>query len=161
MTVRVADPEGRRWTVRRGVVRGRDGQGWRWRWRGPDPGWLEAFRLADLANLADIPVIGVVILVIVAVPLVVLALIFLPFVALGVLEAIVLALLFVGLAAAATLFGRPILIRAEREPDVMRVWAVRGWGESRRVRDRIVEALRAGTDPDVAAGAEPVASRGA
>ena len=137
-------------------MRGPGGRGWRWRWRGPKPDWLDSLHLLDIGDLGDVPGIGGCIVAVVAVPLLVLAVIFLPFIALGLLEALLLGVIALALAAAATLLGRPILIRAERTPDVMRVWAVRGWRESKRVRDRIVEALRAGTDPDIAAGVPSV-----
>lgn len=160
MTARVTGPDGQEWTVRRSLLKGPDGRGWRWRWRGPDPGWLEALRLADLADLADIPVIGVGILALIAIPIIAVVLVFLPFVALGLLEALVLGIVVAALVAMAVLFGRPVLVRAEREPDVMRVWAVVGWAESKRARDRIVAALRTGGDPDAAAGGPPIASHG-
>ena len=36
----------------------------------------------------------------------------------------------------------------------MVVWAVKGWAASRHVRDKVADALGAGADPVVAAGAE-------
>lgn len=128
-------------------MRGRDGRGWRWRWRGPkNPGLLKGVNFADLLDdLVVVLVAGVV---------VVLAVMFLPFIALGVLEALLLGLLFGAGVLAATLFGHPILIRAEAGDGEALVWAVRGWGQSRAARDRIAAALRAGTDPRPVAGAE-------
>ena len=150
--------DGQRWAIRRGVVRGRDSRGWRWRWRGPDPAWLEALRIADLADLAEIPVVGVVALAIVVPVVVAVVVAFLPFLALGLLEALVLAVLATALLAAATLFGRPIIVRAARDGATNRlamvVWAVTGWSASRRIRDQVTGALRVGADPIVAAGTE-------
>jgi hypothetical protein len=151
VTRNVEAPGGRRWTVRLSLLRGRDGRGRRWRWRGPDPGWLEALRLGELAGLAEIPVIGVVILVLVAIPVVAVLLAFLPFVVLGLVEVLLLAGLFVVGIAAATLLGRPILVRAEDAADPeggLYLWAVKGWSASRRVRDAVVEALRTGAEPE-------------
>lgn len=160
MTVRVKDPGGQQWAVRRGVVRGRDARGWRWKWRGPDPGWLEALRIGDLADLADVPIVGPIILVIVVPIVVVVLLVFLPFLALGLLEALVLGLLVLAFVAASTLFGRPILVRAERSVDGETrsdlVWAVKGWGASKRVRDAVVEALRTGFELTSVVGADGV-----
>ena len=160
MTAHVTGPDGGRWTVRRSLLEGRQGKGWRWRWRGPDPEWLEVLRIADLANLADIPIVGVVILILISIPIVAVILVFLPFVAVGLVEALVLGAVFTAVAASAVLLGRPVLIRAERDPDVVRLWAVRGWRASKQARDRVVAALRVGDDPDVAAGGPPVATHG-
>ena len=158
MTVRVQDPGGQQWSVRRGVVRGKDARGWRWKWRGPDPDWLEALRLGELGELADVPVLGPIVMVIVVPIFVVLLVVFLPFLALGLLEALILGLLALALIAASTLFGRPILVRAERtfdrETHSMLVWAVKGWGPSKRVRDAVVDALRTGFDPTMAVGGD-------
>lgn len=153
MTVRATEPNGHRWLIRRGVVRGPDGRGWRWRWRGPDPSWLEALRIAELAELADVPVVGVIALVIVAPVVIAVAVVFLPFVALAFVEALVLGVLVTVLVAAATLFGRPVVVRATRvgqpedEEQEMIVWAVKGWAASRRTRDAVADALRTGFEP--------------
>ena len=129
-------------------------------------------RITDLADLAEIPVVGVAVVAVIAVVVVALLVVFLPFVALGLIEALLLGVLVVGFAAASTLFGRPILVRAERmaasaSPGTSRrerarvqpgdlVWAVQGWGASKRVRDLIVETLRSGGDPTMVVGADGV-----
>jgi hypothetical protein len=53
VTVRVTGPDGSRWTVRRSVLRGPEGKGWRWRWRGPSTDWLDVLNLADVASGAE------------------------------------------------------------------------------------------------------------
>lgn len=168
VTVKVTGPGGDDWTVRRSLLRGKDGRGRRWRWRGPDPGWLEALRLGEFAQFGEIPVIGVAILVVVGAIVLGIVGVFLPFVALALLEALLLGGLFATGLAAATLFGRPVLVRAERTdaaaPGEMYLWAVKGWSASRQLRDRVVGALRSGRDPLVAAGheaavAQPAGSR--
>lgn len=159
MAVTATTPDGEEWTVRRSVLHGRDGAGRRWRWRGPSRDWLEALRLAQVVELGEVPVVGVVFVVLGLLVVVVVLGVFLPFLALGLLEALVLGLLLTGGAAAATLFGRPLAVRAERrsegEPEV-RAWAVKGWGRSRQVRDQVAESLRAGLDPGAALGDEAV-----
>ena len=168
MTVRLEDPHGRRWTVRRSLLHGRDGRGRRLRWRGPHQRWLDALKLVQVAELGDVPVIGLLAVGVAAAVVVAVLLVFLPFVALGLLEALLLAVLFTGAAVAATTFGRPILVRAERQPgswpdgdgdgdggpDVVLVWAVRGWRASRDSRNRVVEVLKSGLDPISAMGGD-------
>lgn len=145
MTVKVQDPTGRSWTVRRTVLRGRDGRGRRWRWRGPD--WLaDLAELIQIGELADIPVVGVIFLIPAVVILVVVLAVLLPFLVIGLAEALVVGLLFGGALAAATLFGRPILIRAEDGENQHLAWAVKGWRRSREVRDLLVAGIRAGAD---------------
>ncbi len=159
MTRHVDAPGGRRWTVRRSLLRGRDGRGRRWRWRGPDAGWLEVLRLTELADLGEIPIVGAIVLVIVAIPVVAVLLAFLPFVVLGVIELMLVAALFVTAVAAATLLGRPVLVRAEDAADPeggLYLWAVKGWDASRKARDAVTEALRTGTEPEAAVGPEAV-----
>ena len=147
MTVRAEGPGGERWSIRRGVVRGSEGRVCRWGWRGPDPGWLEPLRVADFA---DIRVLGVVVLAIVIPIVVAVVLVFRPLVAIGVVEALVLGVVGTVLLAAATLFGRPVIARAEREDaagrGAMTTWAVTGWAQSRAVRDRVTRALQTGAD---------------
>lgn len=157
MAVTAQAPDGATWKVRRSVLHGRDGRGRRWRWRGPSGGWLDALELARVAELGEVPVVGVVFVVFGALVVVVLLAVFLPFLALGLLEALVLGLLLTGGAAAATLFGRPLVVRAERPGDApeVRAWAVKGWGRSRQVRDQVVEALRAGVEPTLGDEARP------
>lgn len=159
MTIRLEDPDGHRWTVRRSVLHGRDGRGRRLRWRGPDTQWLETLQLARVAELGDVPGIGMIALGVAAAVVIAVLLVFLPFIALGLIEALVLGLLLGGAALAATMFGRPILIRAEpvpgpdddpsaaAPPDAALVWAVTGWRASRTSRDQVVQTLRAGSDP--------------
>lgn len=145
MTVRVADPAGREWVVRRSLIRGKDGRGWRWRWRGPE--WLgDLASLLELGQLAEVPVIGPIVLVVLIPVIVVLLAMLLPAIAIGIIEALLLGLL-VGLGlVAATLFGRPILIRAQ-SGDTVHLWAARGWGASKQLRDDVVTAIGRGADP--------------
>lgn len=136
------------------------------RWRGPDTQWLRALELVRVAELGDVPVIGVIALGVAAAVVIAVLLVFLPFVALGLLEALVLGLLLTGAALAATTFGRPILVRAEPEPqpdgepaadvspDAVLVWAVKGWRASRKCRDRVVRALEEGSDPRTSVGGD-------
>lgn len=155
MTVSTTSPDGDEWKVRRAILRGRDGHGRRIRWRGPDPDLLEILQLAEIAQLAEVPVIGVIALGIAAVVLLVVALLFLPAIALGLVEILLVSLLFVLGALAATLFGRPILVRAEQPATgESLVWAVKGWGASREVRDQVVSAIASGLDPETAVSGE-------
>lgn len=150
MAVNVTTPDGTGWQVRRALLRGKDGHGRRLRWRGPNADWIDAIQLVDLA---EIPAMGSVGLAIGGVVLLVLALLFLPAIALGLLQAIVLSVLFVIAVLGATLFGRPILVRAEQPATgASIVWAVTGWGSSRQVRDQVVQAIEAGLDPLQAVG---------
>lgn len=108
-------------------------------------------------NLGEIPVIGVVFVVIGVVIGVTVLAIFLPFVALGLLEAVLLAVIVTALALLATLAGRPIIVRAECDsPPRMHVWGIKGWAASRRLRDQVADALRKGTDPRLAAGPDAI-----
>lgn len=167
MTVRVEAPNGARWVVRRSVVRGRDGHGRRWRWRAPS--WLgDLAGVLQLGELAEIPVIGIVIVAILAPVAIAVIAVLVPFLALAVLEAILLGVLLgVGLVGA-TVLGKPILVRATFEPPpaakspdgelpppvpspqplpITFVCAVKGWRNSRARRDQVVNALLAGVDP--------------
>ena len=124
--------------LRRSLLRGRDGRGRRWRWRGPDAGWLEVLRGSPSSpTSAQIPIVGAIVLVIVAIPVVAVLLAFLPFVVLGVIELMLVAALFVTAVAAATLLGRPVLVRAEDAADPeggLYLWVVKGWDASRKAR---------------------------
>ncbi|MFV0308871.1 MAG: hypothetical protein ACK5OX_14140 [Desertimonas sp.] len=154
MTIRLTSPDQQRWTVRRAVVRGRQLRGHRWRWRGPS--WLgDLAGLLELGNLADVPVIGVVVMAIVLPILTVVIAVGAPFIALALAEALVVGVLALIGTLAATLIGRPILIRATADvadvavgsSDTTYVWAVKGWGASRRHRDRVIDVLGRGGDP--------------
>lgn len=70
--------------------------------------------------------------------------------AIGFLEALALGAVFGAGLLAATTLGRPILIRAEADDGQLFVWAIKGWGASCAARDRIVVALQAGSDPQLA-----------
>lgn len=112
-------------------------------------------QLLQLGGLADIPVVGIVVVVILAPVLAVVLVVGLPFIAIGLIEAIVLGALACAGLGAATLFGRPILVRVEPTADAdgstpdgpELVCAVRGWRASRALRDRICIALGNGADP--------------
>ena len=155
MAITATSPDGTEWTVRRAFLRGKDGHGRRIRWRGPDVDALELLRFVEFADMADVPVIGAVGLAIAAVAVVAVVLLFLPAIALGLIQALVVAILFVVAVVAATLFGRPLLVRAE-EPSTGAsiVWAVQGWGTSTTVRAQVVAAIEAGQDPAAAVGSE-------
>lgn len=150
MAKQVTGPAGDEWTVRRSVLRGRDGAGRRWRWRAP--AWLgDVGRMAMIGDLAEIPVVGVVFLVVGLVLLVVFLALFLPFLVLGLIEAVVLGIVAAAGVVLSTLFGRPLLVRADRAaPPRQLVWALKGWGASRALRDRVVGAIEVGADPVLA-----------
>lgn len=161
MAVNVTSPDGAHWQVRRALLRGKDGHGRRLRWRGPNADWIDAIQFVDLA---EIPAMGSIGLAIGGVVLLVLVLLFLPAIALGLVQAVVLAVLFALAVLGATLFGRPILVRAEQPATgASTVWAVTGWGTSRQVRDQVVNAIESGLDPiqAVSSDAELVARRDA
>lgn len=147
MAIKVEGTDGASWRVRRSVLRGKDGHGRRLRWRGPRPGWWDAVQLGELAEL---PVVGSVFLVITVVIVAALVLLFLPFIVLGLLEIAIVAVLAAAAALGATLFGRPIVVRATSDDDRSVAWAVVGWRASRDARDRLVESIRAGIDPSTA-----------
>lgn len=148
MAVEVGAPDGTRWKVGRALLRGTDGHGRRLKWRGPSLDILEFARFADLADLSEVPVLGAIGLAVAIFVLVVLALLLLPAIALGLIQALILAVLFVLALVAATLFGRPILVRAEQpSTGASLVWAAKGWSTSREVRDQVADALRAGLNP--------------
>lgn len=145
MAVTAITPDGSEWRVRRALLRGKDGHGRRLRWRGPSTEWAQAI---DLIDLVDVPAAGGIGLAIGVGILILLALLFLPAIALGLIQALVLALLSVLALVGATLFGRPIIVRAEQPASGASIaWAVKGWGTSRQVRDQVVDALRSGLDP--------------
>jgi membrane glycosyltransferase len=152
MAVTVTSPDGIEWQVRRALLRGKDGHGRRIRWRAPNPEWLQ---LADLATIGDVSSLGGVAVAIGVFVLVVILLLVLPIIAVGLVQAVVLSVLFVLALVGATVFGRPILVRAE-EPGrgTSIVWAVKGWGTSRAVRDQVVAALHSGVDPTQAVSAD-------
>lgn len=103
--------------------------------------------MVELGWLADVPVVGVVFGVIALVAMTALVLVALPFLLIGLVEALLLALLAGAGLVAATLAGRPLLVRAEQvDGPAHLAWAVKGWDRSRRVRDRVVEQIRAGAD---------------
>lgn len=160
MAITVDGPDGAEWRVRRSVLRGKDGHGRRLRWRGPRPDWWEAVQLGEFA---DLPVIGWVFLVLTAVILGALVVVFLPFIVLGLLEVIVVSIFATVAALSATVFGRPIIVRAEAGGDRSVAWGVKGWRASRRARDHLVDAIRSGVDPAMAlagdSGAVLVAER--
>jgi hypothetical protein len=159
MAVTAHSPDGGRWKVQRALLRGKDGHGRRIRWRGPSPEWIELLQIGDLA---EIPLVGGVFLALFVALAAVLVLLFLPAIALGLLEILIVSTLFSLAVVAATLFGRPVLVRAtETHTDASLVWAVKGWRASREVRDQVVAALDAGLDPLAAVDgrAEVVAHR--
>jgi hypothetical protein len=152
-------PDGRRWKVRRALLRGKDGHGRRVRWRGPSPDWIE---LIQIGELAEIPLIGGAFAAVALAIGIALVLVFLPAIALGLLEALVVGMLFAVALTAATFFGRPLLVRAKQDDtDASIVWAVKGWRTSKEVRRQVVAALEAGADPILAVDdrAELVAHR--
>lgn len=135
--------------IRRSVVRGRAGRTRRWRWRGP--AWLgEIGQLLQLGELAEIPVVGIVVMAVLLPVLAVFLAVLLPVLALAVVEAMALALLVAAGVVAATLFGRPILVRARPADggEPVLVWAVKGWAASRSLRDAVAEACRRGQPPE-------------
>jgi hypothetical protein len=145
MAVTAHSPDGDTWKVRRALLRGKDGHGRRIRWRGPSPEWIELLQIGDFA---EIPLVGGVFLALFVALAAVLVLLFLPAIALGLLEILVVSALFSLAVVAATLFGRPVLVRAtDARTDESVVWAVKGWRASREVRDQVVAALESGLDP--------------
>lgn len=153
MAITVDAPDGSTWRVRRALLRGKDGQGRRVRWRGPD---ADLWDLIQIGELAEIPIIGGPIAVITIVIGVALAAIFLPFLVIGLLELLIVIVLTTAALLAATLFGRPIIVRAVQEEGRTLAWGVTGWGSSKTVRDQVVRAIEAGLDPGTAVGDEAI-----
>ncbi|MGY6502430.1 MAG: hypothetical protein ACXIVQ_16210 [Acidimicrobiales bacterium] len=152
MAITVEGADGAQWRVRRGVLHGKDGHGRRLRWRGPRPDWWDAIQLGEFAEL---PVIGWVFMVITLVIIAALVAVFLPFIVLGLLEILVVAIFATAAALSATLFGRPLVVRAESADGRSVAWGVTGWRASRDARDRLVESIAAGFDPAAALAGEP------
>jgi hypothetical protein len=159
--VRVTDPSGREWVVRRRWLP------WSVRWRGPvrprtaqrkesqDRGWLEFLDFADPLLAFDegfggfVAVVAVVLLIVLAVLFVLPLFIFL-------VELVLVALIVAGAVLTRVLFRRPWLVDAlvvEGVPAQHLIWKAVGWGDSGVAVDQIAEQIRAGSPTPNARGA--------
>jgi hypothetical protein len=153
--VKVQDPGGRRWAVRRQWAPRLKGRGLRERLRrrrsddgdGDRGWWAEAFDLVPFDIGADLP--GIVLGVVLIVALVLFIVFVLGPLLLVLLDVFVVIALLVGGVVARLLFRRPWTVEAVAEGDgtELRFQAV-GLAASRRLRDDVADRLARGQDPD-------------
>ena len=165
-SVRVRDPQGRRWRVSVRMIP------WRLQWRGPGTRrkdtpfendrpvrrrWYDFLEFGDALSLLDEGLGAFVFALLIVISLVAAILFVIP-VFIFLVEVLIVALLVVGVILVRILFRQPWLVDAVADDGTRSTWNVKGYRHSRRVVDELASLIAKGVKEPSVRGA--TAARG-